>query len=212
MTCGIYRLTFSSGNTYIGKSIDIENRWKQHYDKFRKGTAAKAMQHEYNNYGVPNTEIIYTCHEDHIDIVEESLIYRLKPTLNGTSGRDRLKHILHSEAINESGELENLLTQSTMDHIGVILNCGKRLTSLANLLDDLSKEIKRLYIKRTEEEVAYDIMGKVKSSSAEAQGYKSRMLAAMNTLETREEQLDSAQAKIAELKRYIDLPWWKKVF
>ena len=74
MTTGIYQLTFNSGKIYIGQSVDIETRWKQHGDKFRKGTAAKAMQAEYNIAGHPNTEILLVCHKDHLDMMESMYI------------------------------------------------------------------------------------------------------------------------------------------
>ena len=46
MASGIYKLTFKSGNFYIGKSNNIDRRWQEHFDKFKKGTAAKNMQAE----------------------------------------------------------------------------------------------------------------------------------------------------------------------
>ena len=74
MTSGIYMLAFSSGKFYIGQSVDVENRWKQHYDKFRKGTAAKAMQSEFNSYGFPATQLLTACHKDHLDMMESMYI------------------------------------------------------------------------------------------------------------------------------------------
>lgn len=78
MTSGIYKLTFSSGKFYIGKSINIQNRWQQHFDKFRKGKAAERMQQEFNCCGFPLPEIIYECHADHIDILETLLIHQFR--------------------------------------------------------------------------------------------------------------------------------------
>ena len=62
MTSGIYKLTFSDGTTYIGKSVDIERRWKEHADKFAKRTAAKAMQYAYDTCGMPSTSVISVLH------------------------------------------------------------------------------------------------------------------------------------------------------
>lgn len=70
MAAGIYKLTFSSGKFYIGKSNDLDRRWNEHCTKFQKGTAAKNMQAEFNRCGYPEREIINYCHEDHIDILE----------------------------------------------------------------------------------------------------------------------------------------------
>ena len=74
MTTGIYLLIFQSGKRYVGQSVDIETRWKQHFDKFRKGTAAKAMQHEFNIYGFPQAEVLLECHKDHLDMMESLYI------------------------------------------------------------------------------------------------------------------------------------------
>src|SRR5665647_1156020 len=84
MTSGVYKLTFSSGKTYIGKSINIDNRWKQHADKFAKGKAATNMQAEYDICGYPTGSIMCECHDDHIDTVEACFINRFQPELNGT--------------------------------------------------------------------------------------------------------------------------------
>lgn len=75
MTCGIYQLIFSSGKRYIGQSVDIENRWKQHFDKMQKGTAAISMQREYSACGLPQTFYITECHRDYLDILESIYIH-----------------------------------------------------------------------------------------------------------------------------------------
>lgn len=75
MTCGIYQLTFQSGMLYIGQSVNIENRWAQHFDKFQKGTAAKSMQQEFNRVGSPSAEILLVCHKDHLDMMETMYIH-----------------------------------------------------------------------------------------------------------------------------------------
>jgi len=74
MTSGIYRLTFKSGHYYIGKSIDIQRRWKEHFTKFDKGTAAKSMQACFNSYGYPSCEVLYEVHAEHIDVIEPIVI------------------------------------------------------------------------------------------------------------------------------------------
>ena len=70
MTTGIYQLNFNNRAFYVGKSIDIETRWKQHTDKFLKGTAASQMQYAYNQVGLPAFGIYAECHKDYLDILE----------------------------------------------------------------------------------------------------------------------------------------------
>lgn len=70
MTTGIYQLNFNDQAFYIGQSLDIEQRWRQHTDKFRKGTAAQKMQYAYNKVGMPNFYYVLECHKDYLDIME----------------------------------------------------------------------------------------------------------------------------------------------
>ena len=120
MTSGIYRLTFSSGKYYVGKSLDIPTRWKQHFNKFALGKAARPMQLEFDRCGPPQTEVLFECHKDHIDILEEWLIDQLKgPDMLNTTYPDleRTKEI--AELINNSvGELQ----LSTWEHLELISN------------------------------------------------------------------------------------------
>lgn len=74
MTSGIYQLNFNDQAFYVGQSINIEFRWKQHFDKFRKGTASKKMQEAYNTYGLPDTLILLECHKDYLDMMENFYI------------------------------------------------------------------------------------------------------------------------------------------
>jgi hypothetical protein len=74
MTAGIYKLTFSDGSIYVGKSVNIDKRWKQHAKAFVAGTHTKSMQQAYNKYGEPVYTIIIYCHPDHIDILENYYI------------------------------------------------------------------------------------------------------------------------------------------
>lgn len=59
---------------YIGKSVDIHKRWAQHTKALQKGTHTKNMQEVYNKCGAPRYEIIFECHPDHIDILENYFI------------------------------------------------------------------------------------------------------------------------------------------
>lgn len=114
---GIYKLTFSSGRFYIGKSNDIERRWKQHERAMLKGNHAKQLQEEFNRYGDPRYEVLLRCHADHIDIMEGYLI-----NLNWVDG-----YILNTTKVAElTFEEKNVIRQtingsiwemSTIDHL-----------------------------------------------------------------------------------------------
>lgn len=72
---GIYKLDFGDDYFYIGKSKDIERRWKEHHIKFQKGTATRNMQEAFNRYGYPKKEVILEVHPEHLDVLEPILIH-----------------------------------------------------------------------------------------------------------------------------------------
>ena len=84
MDSGIYRLTFANGDTYVGKSLHLRVRWRQHYDKINKGSAAKNMMEAYYMSGkkLPDTEVLLECHPDVLDVYENYFINALEPKLN----------------------------------------------------------------------------------------------------------------------------------
>ena len=74
MTSGIYQLNFGNQAYYVGQSQNMEVRWKQHADKFRKHKAAEKMQEAYNRYGMPVAGILIKCHKDYLDTLENYYI------------------------------------------------------------------------------------------------------------------------------------------
>lgn len=190
MPSGIYRLTFSNGDFYIGKSISISNRWKQHYDKFQKGKAATNMQKAYDKYGPPKGEILFKCHTDHIDIAEELFIHRLKPPLNGTYPKDPFQGM----SIGEVHSISELLSMSTIDHIQLIKSNNANKSRLLAQLDykdtritELSNTILQLTNIRSKEELEYDVNNIINTLSTE-----------ITTLRN-------------SIKR-LQIPWWRRLF
>lgn len=74
MNSGIYVLNFSNGCYYIGKSVNFERRWKEHFTKFEKGTAAKNLQQCFNECGYPEAKALLEVHPDHLDVIEPLII------------------------------------------------------------------------------------------------------------------------------------------
>ena len=121
-------LTFSSGKYYIGKSLDLETRWKQHFNKFATGKAARPMQLEYDRCGLPETEVIFDCHRDHIDILEELLIDQFKgpDMLNSTYPQvTRTDEV--AILINNS---RDLLRLSTFEHLQLLHRVEAKITEM----------------------------------------------------------------------------------
>lgn len=75
MTTGIYRLVFKNTNKcYIGQSINIEQRFKAHTNSLLKGTCNPKLFQAYNNFGLPDLDILCECSEKELDSLEAQAI------------------------------------------------------------------------------------------------------------------------------------------
>lgn len=198
MTCGIYKLTFSNGQFYIGKSINIEKRWLQHFDKMHKGTAAALIQQQYARHGLPKTEIIYECSEDHIDLVEESLIFRLCPPLNTTYTRDRLRT---EDKTLANVDLHPFLTQTTLEHLSEIVKLRAHNSNLCETVNTLVNIGERLHQQRSDEELKADVAKRIRMLEEKV---ISRALEAANS--------NRIVADLQAALEYERRPWWQKWF
>jgi hypothetical protein len=135
MASGVYLLKFKSGKFYIGKSNDIERRWKEHWAKFEKGTAAANMQQEFNQHGYPTPSVMIACHEDHIDILEANLIH--------TNWQE---DILNTSRPNTSLDLRDehleLLHLSTPAHCNLIIRHEAELNKLRRRIETIEASYK----------------------------------------------------------------------
>ena len=218
MTSGIYKLTFPSGNFYIGKSNDIEKRWKQHWDKFNAGKHTRLMQPEFDLYEDYTQEVLFECHEDHIDIMEESLIARLKPPLNGTSTRDRLHIAPEHEEI-----FLCYFGMSTLEHIMLLHNTKNEVSELKDKISEMNTDaelarsefmdqadsyietIDELRKTRSEEELQADISASISTLSI-------RLLDTERTISDLNHESNKLNKENQELWEYKKLPWYKKIF
>lgn len=134
MKSGIYKLIFTSGKCYIGKSMDVPSRWKQHMDRFKKGDAASKIQQEYNRCGVPEMEVIFECHADHIDIMETYCIHAHdRSMLLNTS----VPEPLAQEEYNNLLLNPEVLKFSTSDHVATMFSLNKDVRELKAELEHL---------------------------------------------------------------------------
>ena len=128
MTCGIYKLNFDSEHFYIGKSINIEERYKQHYRSFVNNSAAKNMQDCFDISGYPEAEILITCHPDHLDVLEPLFIhtyYNSAYCLNSD-----IPTVHHNVEWTLTSKVEELLKMSTFSHINEIIDLKNKCTKL----------------------------------------------------------------------------------
>lgn len=111
---GIYKITnLANKKLYIGKAINIENRWKKHLTEFRNNKHNnKHLQASWNKYTklygeeIFKFEIILQCHEDILNDSEEYFISYYNTTdnrfgYNKTSGGDGISNYKHSDEAKE---------------------------------------------------------------------------------------------------------------
>jgi hypothetical protein len=200
MTCGIYRLTFPSGRFYIGKSIDIDKRWKQHFDDFEAGKHTRLMQPEFNKYRQYEQEVICECHSDYLTILEDSYIARFKPPLNGTFPKDRFncpEHMIET-ATSYFGE-------SIVGRVLQLHHAKGELVLATDKIRFLEDDVRLLKIERSDSELAADITNRIV-----------KLREKVTTLDTRngilEHELSNLNVECQELWKYKKLPWYKKLF
>ena len=222
MTSGVYQLNFSDGSTYIGKSIHIEERWKQHMNKFYKGTAAKPMQAAFRRCGDPTGRILVECHEDHIDVVESCYISRCKPILNSDRPKDpypdltedQIDHLfttfVHSArdlvAMKEQQEHKDRQKQKSLNQS--ILELETEIECLKEEACVLTDEADRLLKQRSEEEIKLDIEHRILDYKSEVFKMNGVINLHISTIDNLRKELS---CKIKELE-YERRPWWKKIF
>lgn len=75
MTCGIYKLKFSgTDKVYIGQSVNIEIRYRQHIRNIQNNTCSQKLYEAYITYGTPSLEILSECLIEELDTQEDECI------------------------------------------------------------------------------------------------------------------------------------------
>ena len=98
--CGIYKITNNiNDKVYIGQSINIKVRWKDHVNSLRRGDSrCTLLQRAWNKYGEENFtfEILELCSEDELDDIEIKYISFYDSCNNGyniESGGNKKKRL-----------------------------------------------------------------------------------------------------------------------
>jgi hypothetical protein len=75
MTCGIYILKFKgTDQVYVGQSIHIEDRYKEHLTKLKHSKGSRRLQSAYDIYGIPELQIVLECPQEDLDACESEAI------------------------------------------------------------------------------------------------------------------------------------------
>lgn len=84
MTIGIYKLNFTgTDKTYVGQSINIERRFKEHIVSLKKGFANCKLLNAFIHYGTPTIEILCECSALELNKLEDEAIEIFNSVDNG---------------------------------------------------------------------------------------------------------------------------------
>jgi len=126
MTIGIYRLIFEGTTScYVGQSINIETRFRQHIASLVSGTCNIKMLDAYRSFGLPVLDILCECTESELDALEIDAIEIFDCVNNGfnmiatttpsSSGEQHPRCIYSNEKILEVAKLLSISTNKAKD-------------------------------------------------------------------------------------------------
>lgn len=98
--CGVYKITnIVNQKVYIGQSVSIQSRWKEHINSLRRGASrCTLLQRAWNKYGEESFvfEVLELCSPDMLDEIEISYILFYDSCNNGYNieqGGNKNKHL-----------------------------------------------------------------------------------------------------------------------
>jgi group I intron endonuclease len=101
MTCGVYSITNkNNGEIYIGSSIDIEHRWREHVRMLEKGDHCnRLLQRAWSKYGETAFvfAILILCCSDELVDMEQCYLDHIKPQYNLCSIAGSSLGVKHSD-------------------------------------------------------------------------------------------------------------------
>lgn len=110
MTIGIYRLVFENTNKcYVGQSVHIEKRFKEHLYSFKTETATSKLLEAYKVYGVPELEILVECSASELDIFEDEAIEIFQDNFNTYTTANQAPYGKGTESGNSKYTKEQLI-------------------------------------------------------------------------------------------------------
>lgn len=115
---GVYKITSPSKRTYIGQSIDIENRWIK-YKNINNSKVQQKLYRSFIKYGIDNHtfEILEECSIDELDNTEIKWINHFKTNKTGLNilegGGNSRKGVKHTNETKQKMSESHLGKQDT---------------------------------------------------------------------------------------------------
>lgn len=104
--CGVYTITnTANGKQYVGQSLDILQRWRQHRHRLDEGTHLNAhLQAAWNLHGADTFlfQVLCLCEPDDLGAAEETLLADVPPDLRyniGPAGDNPTRGLTHGEDV-----------------------------------------------------------------------------------------------------------------
>lgn len=93
----IYKLTFESGDTYVGKTGNYDKRMREHINCQGKGSPK--LQRAFETSTLIDKEILAICSADEINDLEVKYIAQIRPTLNTLPGGEGMSGLNHPRCV-----------------------------------------------------------------------------------------------------------------
>lgn len=104
---GIYKITFDSGEFYIGQTTNYEKRKAAHIQT--KGLGSPRLHRAFIIHPTPKFELLEECSTQELNEREAFYIRELKPTLNTLPGGDAMQGLNHPRSKYTKEQLEQVL-------------------------------------------------------------------------------------------------------
>lgn len=162
MTAGIYKLIFSNNKIYVGRSSNIELRFKAHLSDMKLGKASKKLLDAFNNFGEPRLEILQE--ENNLETqkkLEIEYIFKLKSLTNGLNstfgGEDILYGELNARAKHTNEQIYFVLKLLAYSKESTLLDISKNTGVSLSVVRDISAGNRHLWLS-VEYPLEYSIM------------------------------------------------------
>lgn len=135
MTAGIYKLELN-GLPYVGKSDNIELRFKQHLNELKLGTHNYKLQQAYEEYGTPTLKILESMFKDKLYMASREQ-YWIGKLCSITKGYNIVNSLGSEKKLSYEDEkiIEAFLSINKLPDLDICLNTG--------ITDKMLKSIKQ---------------------------------------------------------------------